>query len=102
MNAYNWKEDPALQGLRKEKLDFLTHILTGAEKCKKDTLANFLIQAMAQAKEKNMTLNDQEFNLILKVLTENMTPEEKKRSQMIIQMTQMMAKKQGIAKKKRN
>ena len=93
MQPYNWKKDPALQGLPPEKLDFLTQILTKAEACNKDTLAPFLMQAMAQAKEKKMTVSDGEFALILKVLTENMSPEEKKRSNMIIQMTKMLSKK---------
>lgn len=95
----NWINNPAFQNINPQKLLLLNQLLGQANNKSKDELIPFFMAASSKANSMGMSFDDNETNLIMSVLTENMSPEEKSRVDTIRRLAQMisMQKNDGTA-----
>lgn len=79
MNTPSWKNHPALKNMDSQKLKWLEALADQTAKQKPDNILPFLLAVNANANKKGIRFTDEETDVILCVLKEHMTPEEKKR-----------------------
>ena len=93
MNPAFLANNPALQNISPEKLNFLLQFAQeNNNKNPKDMVPMFLA-ASASAKKQGMTFSGPESSLILEIMKQNMSEEEKKKTDMIINMFQQNKKR---------
>lgn len=85
----NWKQDPRLRAMSKEKLDLLTEFASRMENTDKSRLAEALMSINKEAKEKNIQFNDKETALLVTILSASMPQADKKK----IDLLKMLSKK---------
>lgn len=78
MNA-NWKQDPRLKNMNPQKLALLTEFAKSVESIPKDQLVPALLKINAEANQKGIQFNDDETDLLISIMSTNMSPAEKKR-----------------------
>ncbi len=88
MNLSNLSNNPALKSISDDKINFLLQFANeNKDKKPKDMIPLFLA-ASASAQKKGMTFSGTEANLILEIMKQNMNEEEKKKTDMIVNMFQ--------------
>lgn len=75
----NWKQDPRLRMMSQEKLDYITAFAERIGKLPKDQLLPAFMTMQMETAQSGIQFNDQETDLLVSVLTEKMSPAEKKR-----------------------
>lgn len=80
------KNNPAFAGMNPVKFVFLEQILTEMQKQNKDTLMPFFLAVNTKASQMGITFTDEETALIFAQMEKKMSPEERKRFQMIRSM----------------
>lgn len=75
----NWKQDPRLRMMSQEKLDYITAFAERIGKLPKDQLLPAFMTMQMETSQSGIQFNDQETDLLVSVLTEKMSPAEKKR-----------------------
>lgn len=88
----NWINNPAFQSINPQKLLLLNQLLGQANSKSKDELIPFFMAASAKASSMGMSFDDNETDLIMSVLTEHMSPEEKNRVETIRKLAMMLSK----------
>lgn len=89
--ANDWKQNPLLKGMNKEKLDYLTNLSTQMKSMNKDQLLPAFAAMQMEATKKGMNFTDQETELLVSVLSANMSPAEKKRMETLRTLANKMA-----------
>ncbi len=88
MNPAFLLNNPALNNISQDKLNFLLQFANeNSNKNPKDMIPLFLA-ASSSAKKKGMTFSGAESALILEIMKQNMNEEEKKKTDMIVNMFQ--------------
>lgn len=87
----NWKQDPRLKQMSKEKLDYLTDMAEHIKTLRKDQLLPAFASMQMEATKKGMSFNNDETELILSILSADMTPAEKNRLNSIRALAKKMA-----------
>jgi len=87
----DWKQDPRLNQMSKEKLDYLTNMVAHIKSLKKDQLLPAFASMQMDAMKKGMNFTNDETDLLLSVLSANMTPAEKSRMESIRALANKMA-----------
>ena len=88
MNPSVLLNNPALKNISQEKLNFLLHFATeNRDKNPKDMVPLFLA-ASASAKKQGMSFSGSESALILEIMKQNMTEQEKNKVDLIVNMFQ--------------
>ncbi len=88
----NWMNNPKLKNLDPAKLALLSSLATeGASKSQSEMLP-FLLSAMQTADKKGINFEGEEKNLLLEVLMQQLSPDDKKKAETIIQMTSAFKK----------
>ena len=85
MGEYSWMNDPAVADIEPAKLAILISFAESAQGKKAEKILPLLMQANAQIKEQNLTFSKKEQNLLLDVLNEDMSDEDKKKVALIKQ-----------------
>lgn len=93
MSDNNWMNNPAFQNIDPQKLLLLSQILGQANTKSKEELLPFFLSASAKANSMGMSFSDSETDLIMSVLTEKMSPEEKNRVETMRKLAAILAKK---------
>lgn len=75
----NWKQDPRLRMMSQEKLDYITAFAERIGKLPKDQLLPAFMTMQMETAQSGIQFNDQETDLLVSVLTEKMSPAEKKK-----------------------
>lgn len=75
----NWKQDPRLRMMSQEKLDYITAFAERIGKLPKDQLLPAFMSMQMETAQSGIQFNDQETDLLVSVLTEKMSPAEKKK-----------------------
>ncbi|MCR5736775.1 MAG: hypothetical protein K6G64_03900 [Eubacterium sp.] len=88
-----WMDHPVLNNISEEKMNILSHIINGAKGMEPKQMLTYFIQQSGQAASQGITFSDEETNLILDVITTDMSQADKKRVQTIQRMVQMMSKR---------
>lgn len=85
-NNNSWQNDPALKNLDLRKIAFISELSRQMNGLSQDKVLPFLMSASQKSESMNISFSDDETSLILKVLSDNMSQEEKKRLEMIQKM----------------
>ncbi|NMB43081.1 MAG: hypothetical protein GX995_02995 [Clostridiales bacterium] len=83
MNEYSWMSHPAIKNLDPAKLALLVSVAESSKGKNPEMVVPILMQAFNQMKRQNLNFSKEEQDLLVEVLTENMSPEEKARVNMI-------------------
>lgn len=72
-----WKNDPRLNNMSSQKLQYLTDLVSQVEKTPKDKLMPLFMSISMGSN--GMNFSDQETDLLVSILTKDMAPAEKKK-----------------------
>lgn len=90
-NNYDWKQDPRLNQMNKEKLDYLTSMVAEIKTMKKDQLVSAFATMQMDAMKKGMNFTNDETDLIASVLSAEMTPADRKRMESLRTLAKKLA-----------
>lgn len=79
----SWKSDPRLHGMDSRKLALLTRFAADLEQAPQNQKMNTFLSLNKQAMEQGLSFSQDETSLLISILTEGLSPEEKKKVQMI-------------------
>lgn len=85
----NWKQDPRLKTMSKEKLNMLTEFAERIEHTDKNNLMEAFMSINMEARQKGVQFNNRETDLLVSILSANMPPAEKKK----VDLLKMLSKK---------
>lgn len=85
----NWKQDPRLNSMSPDKLQYITEFADRVSKLPKDQILPTFMAMQMETSQNGMRFNDQETDLLVSVLTSGMSPAEKKR----VESIRLLAKK---------
>ncbi|MFR8033098.1 MAG: hypothetical protein ACLU6W_03645 [Lachnospiraceae bacterium] len=91
MNQANWNENLGLN-MPPEKVAFLNAMLEEMGGKNKNEMMPFLLSVMSRANSKGIQFTDQETDFIIGKLKANMSPAERKKVDMLRQMTRMFGR----------
>ena len=83
---------PQLNNISPEKLQFLMEMANQEKGSSPKDMASALMAASAAAKSKGVGFDSSEMDLIVEVLKQNMSDDEKKKADMILHMLKMRKK----------
>ncbi|WP_333651412.1 hypothetical protein [Lacrimispora sp.] len=75
----NWKQDPRLKKMNPQKISLLTEFAKRVESVPKDQLLPTLLSLNAEASQKGIQFNDEETDLLMSIMSANMSENERKR-----------------------
>jgi len=87
----NWKQDPRLRQMNKDKLDYLMKFAEQMNSMPKDQIVPAFTAMQLDSRKKGIQFSSQESDLLMSILSTNMSPEEKKRMESIRAFAQKMA-----------
>lgn len=94
MNSANWNENMGLN-MSPEKTAFMNAMLDEMAKKSKNEMMSFLLSVMNRANANGIRFSDEETDFIVGKLTQGMSSAEKKKVEMLRQMTRMMGRNSG-------
>lgn len=89
----DWMNNPKLKGMDPAKLALLSSLASQGVSKNKSELLPFFMSAMNTAKSNGIDFEGEEQQLLLDVLMEQLSPEEKRKAENIIKMTSAFRKK---------
>lgn len=81
-----FQNNPAFANLTPEKLQFLSNFANAKKPSKMQEMMPFLMASMNQAKKDNIQFTPSESDLLIELLKQNLSPEEAKKADMIVQL----------------
>lgn len=87
----HWKQDPRLSTMSKEKLDYITAFAERIGTLPKNQLLPTFMSMQMETSKKGINFNDQETDLLVSVLSANMSPAEKKKLDTLRTMAKNLA-----------
>jgi hypothetical protein len=82
----SWTNNPKMKNIDPRKLTVLLELVKEAEGKPMDKLVPLLVNANKKLQEQNMNFTKDESDMIIDLLSKNMTPKEKMQFEMIKQM----------------
>lgn len=79
MNQNDWKQDPRLKQMPREKLDCLTEFADRISRLPKDQILPAFLGLQAEAARRGIRFTDEETELLVSVLSADMPPQDKKK-----------------------
>lgn len=89
----SWTNNPKLNNVDPKKLSILLELMKEAEGKPMDKLLPLLMTTNKRLQEQNLTFTKDESDLMVDILTKNMTPKEKQQFEMIRKMMAANKKK---------
>ena len=86
----SWKNDPRLKAMDKEKMELLTRFAAQAGQSKKEELPQTLMAIHLAAQKQGIRFNDKETSLLINILSAHMTPQEKKKIDLLKMISQKL------------
>jgi len=83
MQANDWSKDPRLSGLAPEKLQFLNEFAGRLSRQPKSQLMAAFTTMQMEANKRGIRFSNEETGAIIAVLSSGMTPEEKRRMEIL-------------------
>ena len=78
MNS-NWKQDPRLKKMNPQKIALLNEFANRVEHTPQNQLMTTLMSLNAEANQKGIQFNNEETDLLISIMSANMSPAEKNR-----------------------
>lgn len=91
MEPNDWKQDPRLAQMNPEKLKYITDFAERITRLPKDQVLPAFMAMQVETSRKNMQFSDQETDLLVSILSSNMTPAEKKKLETLRLLAMKMA-----------
>ncbi len=82
----SWTNNPKLNNVDPRKLAILLELMREAEGKSMDKLLPLLMNTNKRLQEQNLTFTKDESDMMIEILTKNMTPKEKQQFEMIRKM----------------
>jgi hypothetical protein len=82
----SWTNNPKLKNIDPRKMAILLELMKEAEGKPMDKLVPLLMNTNKKLQQQNMTFSKDESEIMLEILTKNMTPKEKQQFEMIKKM----------------
>lgn len=82
----SWTNNPKLNNVDPRKLAILLELMREAEGKSMDKLLPLLMNTNKRLQEQNLTFTKEESDMMIEILTKNMTPKEKQQFEMIRKM----------------
>lgn len=82
----DWMNDPRVRNISPEKRALLETLIQNSKGKKQKDLLPFLTSAMNEAKRRNLSLTGDEASLLIEVLMENLSPEEKEKASQFLNL----------------
>ena len=79
----NWKQDPRLKKMEPKKLQILTEFARQVETAPKNQLLTTLLTLNMKAQEQGVSFSNDETELLVSIMSQEMSPAEKKRVEML-------------------
>ena len=89
----DWMNNPKLKNLDPAKLAMLSSLATEVSKKSRSEMMPFLMSLMNNKGSNGIDFSGEEQNLMLDVLMQQLSPEERKKAETIIKMTSAFSKK---------
>lgn len=86
----SWKNDPRLKGMDQEKLSLLLDLAGELEKAPESLKLTALLSVSKRAADRNIRFSPEERELLISILTEGMSPEEKSRVRLLLRLAGRM------------
>lgn len=86
MDQQNLLKNAAFQNMSPEKLSFLTDFISREKPASSRELASFLMGFVGKANQSGIRFSQDETDFVIEHLKENMSPQERRRVDMIVQM----------------
>lgn len=91
MNEH-WKQDPRVKAMHPEKIQFLSDLTEQIAKTpQKQILPRFLTLTM-EANKRGISFSDQETDLLVQILTQDMTPKERGKLDTLRMLSEKLSK----------
>ncbi len=91
MEQNDWKQDPRLKGMDPEKLDFISCFSEQLCGLQKNQVLPAFMAMQAEARQKGISFDDSETELLVSILCADMGPSEKKKVRTLKMLAQKMA-----------
>ena len=91
MPQSDWSQDPRLSGFPPEKLNFLKELAKNISQKPKSQLMAAFASIQMEALRRGIQFSNQETETIVSVLASGMTPEEKRKMEMLKMLANRMA-----------
>lgn len=92
MQENSWMNNPMLKDIDPLKLQMLSSFANEAGSKKQSEMLPFFLSAMNQSNEKGAGFNSNEKDLLLGILMEQLSPNEKQKAETILRMTSAFKK----------
>lgn len=92
MEKSDWLNHPALRDIHPVKKEIMLELIQNAQGKSLAKMAPYLQQATKRMKEENLQFSKEEYALIIDVMTQNMSPAERKQ----FEMAQKILMKNGL------
>lgn len=79
MADYDWKQDPRLARMDHQTLDYITNLAETLKQTPKDQILPAFLAMQTELRQKNLHLSDSETDLLLSILTADLSPAEKQK-----------------------
>jgi len=89
----NWKQDPRLRNMNPQKLSMLTEFAKRVESTPKDQLVPTLLNLNVEASKKGIQFSNEETDLLITIMSANMTANERKRMDTLRMLSQNLMKR---------
>ncbi len=90
-----WQEDPRLQSLDPEKLQFLTQFLEQLEHTPRSQLLSRFLSLNAEAARRNIAFSDSETDALTQILTGYMSPADRGKIGMLRTLARKLSARRG-------
>lgn len=87
MNNLNWMNHPAMKNIDARKLAVLVELANEAEGKSPDKIMPLMLKANAKLKSTNLNFSKEENDLLIDILTQDMSPADKQKVEMIKKMS---------------
>lgn len=91
---HKWKQDERLQHLDPKQLELLSQLAEELSNAPMNEKAMVFFSIMQKTKKQNISFSPPEQELLFSILTEHMSPEEKKKARMIRNLSSQFTKQQ--------
>lgn len=91
----NWKQDPRIQSMNPEKIEFLSQLTEQIQKTPQNQLLNRFFTMTMEAKQKGITFSDQETDLMAGILVNYMNPADRGKLNMLRTLSKKLTSRHG-------
>lgn len=90
----NWKLDPRVKAMQPEKIKFLTDLTEQITKTPQTQILPRFLTLTMEANKRGISFSDQETDLLVKILTQDMAPQDRGKLDTLRTLSEKLSKRQ--------